>query len=152
MIQGWLNLGDVGVTFTWDQAPHFDLGHGSLFGAVGLQLALAVARREGLSICDECGVFFVPQRQNRPGVPRRCNKPECRQRAAKRESARRRRAVDRALADGSIYQRASDGRWVGVVQVKKAGGANGRKYLYAGTQAEAIEKVKAFETDKEPGQ
>jgi len=95
VVQDWLSLGDVQVHYTWDGHPHFDLGGGNLFGAIGVQLALAVAKRDGLAICDECGEFFIPRRLNRPGSPRRCPKPECRDRAAKRESARRRRARER---------------------------------------------------------
>jgi len=95
VVQQWLLLGDVQVQFTYQDRPHFDLGNGNLFGAIGLQLALAVAKREGLAICDECGRFFVPRRQNKPGTPRRCPRPACRERAAKRDSARRRRARER---------------------------------------------------------
>lgn len=94
VVQRWLTLGDVQVQYAWrGDRPHFDLGGGNLFGALGTQLALAVARKDGLAICDECGCFFVPKRAARPGAPRRC--PNCRDRAAKRESARRRRARER---------------------------------------------------------
>jgi len=99
VVDEWLRLGDVQVQFTWDGIPHFDLGDGNLFGAIGSQLALAVAKRDGLAICDECGEFFIPRRQNKPGTPRRCPKPACRDLAAKREWARRKRAAERGATE-----------------------------------------------------
>jgi len=93
VIDHWLALGDVQVSFTWDGRPHTSFGTGNLFGALGLQLALAVSRTDGLAICDACGHTFIPVRQRRAGSPTYC--PECGPRASKRESARRRRAQER---------------------------------------------------------
>jgi hypothetical protein len=96
-VQSWLTLGDVSVSFSWRMhRPVIDIGSGSLFGALALQLALAVARVDGLDICDNCGRFFIPKRRNPAGTPRRCPDTECRSRMPKRKYAAERRAKEAA--------------------------------------------------------
>src|SRR5258708_2346310 len=55
-----------------------------------------------------------------------------------------RRAVH---GDGTIYQRASDQRWVGSFLVEGR-----RKYVYGKTQREAREKLRKAQADQEQGQ
>ena len=99
-VQEWLELGDAQMSFQWTgDRPQYDLGTGSLFGALALQLSLTVARLDALVICDACGRSYIPRRQNRPGVPRRCPDPECRDRLPKRLYAQRRRAQERQDRD-----------------------------------------------------
>jgi hypothetical protein len=96
-LQEWLRLGGVEVAFDWvGVRPQLSLGGGSLFGALAMQLVLAVAGVDGFALCDECGLPFLPKRRNRPGVPRRC--PEHRDVVPKREYARRKAAERRGEA------------------------------------------------------
>ncbi len=56
----------------------------------------------------------------------------------------------RINGEGSIYQRKSDGRWVGQFKASTASGA-GRRYVYANTQQEALKKLKEEMTRAEAG-
>ena len=47
----------------------------------------------------------------------------------------------RANGEGTVYQRASDGRWVGVATVSLTGGRQQRKSVYGKTRAEAARKL-----------
>ncbi|WP_373068561.1 hypothetical protein [Gemmatimonas sp.] len=96
VVEQWLTIGDVRLRYVWEDRPHFDMAGGTLFGALGIQVALAVARSEGLAICSECGLVYVPKRRSRGDGPTRCPEKACRIDAAKRDSARKRRAAERA--------------------------------------------------------
>ncbi len=60
------------------------------------------------------------------------------------------RPKKRINGEGSIYQRKSDGRWVGQFKAPTASGA-GTRYVYANTQQEALKKLKAEMNRAEAG-
>lgn len=60
-------------------------------------------------------------------------------------------AKRRGHGEGSIYQRESDGRWVGAVDLGWHGGKRKRRYVYGSTQAEVREKVTRLLHDKDRG-
>ncbi len=80
--------GDVGkvrprlvLTPTWRfPEPEF-----SLFGALGMQLAFAVAGERGLAFCSTCCAWFEPGRQLRAGVRHYC--PDCARRGKWRSAS-----------------------------------------------------------------
>ncbi len=52
------------------------------------------------------------------------------------------RKVKRGNGEGSVYQRDSDGRWVGVAEVRGSGrNRRSRKYVYGKTRAEAARRL-----------
>lgn len=53
--------------------------------------------------------------------------------------------------EGSIYQRASDGRWVGSVDLGWVSGVRRRRVVYGATQAEVLAKVRQVQRDVERG-
>ena len=59
--------------------------------------------------------------------------------------------VRRGKGEGSIYQRASDGRWVGIVDLGYVGGKRVRKTVYGKTQREVIAKRKALQASIDSG-
>lgn len=82
-VNEWLAMGDARVAWRWSRGrPQVDLGGDSLFSAMAVQLSLALARVDGLSICDECRRPYPARRRNAPGKPRYC--PSCRNRATSR--------------------------------------------------------------------
>lgn len=82
-LSAWLEKGDARLLVTWPVqatlpvlaigAPIPDRG---VFAALGLQLAMAAGRAEGLSTCTSCGVLFAPTRRPRAGQRTFC--PACR--------------------------------------------------------------------------
>jgi hypothetical protein len=69
---------------------------GGLFGALSVQLAMAVARSEGLAICSACGAAYIPPRRPRVDENNYCE--SCGKRAAWRNAARRYRAQKKRRA------------------------------------------------------
>jgi hypothetical protein len=59
--------------------------------------------------------------------------------------------VRRGKGEGSIYQRASDGRWAGIVDLGYVGGKRVRKTVYGKTQREVIAKRKALQASIDSG-
>ena len=59
--------------------------------------------------------------------------------------------VRRGKGEGSIYQRASDGRWAGIVDLGYVGGKRVRKTVYGKTQREVIAKRKALQASLDSG-
>jgi integrase len=57
----------------------------------------------------------------------------------------------RGKGEGTIYQRESDGRYVGSVQLGYAGGTRKRKTVYGVTRTEVQEKMKAILRDQQQG-
>lgn len=58
----------------------------------------------------------------------------------------------RGNGEGTIYQRAQDGRWYGVITLKDdAGGPVRRKYLSAKTRSEVVRKLKALQRQIDEG-
>jgi Homeodomain-like domain len=79
-----------------DGRPAILLGGGHLFGALAVQLALAICRTEGLGICSACGHSYIPARRPRAGQRQYC--PTCRElkrpvRDAEADYRRRKREV-----------------------------------------------------------
>jgi integrase len=61
-------------------------------------------------------------------------------------------AKRRGNGEGTIYQRAQDGRWYGVITIKDGTGAGvHRKYLSAKTRAEVVRKLKAIQRQIDDG-
>jgi hypothetical protein len=68
-----LRQAQVGVRYSWEHDRailQFD-GAG-LFGALVVQLALAIGRTDGLAVCSGCGVSYVPRRRPRRDRRRYC--------------------------------------------------------------------------------
>src|SRR5436190_9657263 len=57
----------------------------------------------------------------------------------------------RGSRDGSIYQRASDGRWLGVVTISKPGQPRKRKSVVRETRAEVREALKQLQATVDKG-
>lgn len=98
-INEWLAMGNVRPSFGWHgpgsvTSIHLaaaEPAHG-LFGALAVQLMLAVARSDGLAICSACGSSYFPRR--RPSAGRRHYCENCGRGAAVRHASatyRRRR-------------------------------------------------------------
>ena len=92
IISGWLRVGDVRLSMSWEgQQPSLPQGGHSLFGAVAMQMAVAVTGRDALAVCSHCGLRYSPKRQPDPDKPHYC--PACKH-IPKREWARRQREED----------------------------------------------------------
>ena len=91
-VQAWIDLGGVSLRYTWLDGTHPQVifGTNSMFSDLALQLALSVAKQDGLAICDECGRLYIRQRRNAPGVPKRCRRRECKNAAARVSAAKAR--------------------------------------------------------------
>lgn len=57
----------------------------------------------------------------------------------------------RAANEGSVYQRKSDGRWVGTIHLGYEGGRRRRKTVYGATQKEVVQRVRALQSDVDQG-
>jgi hypothetical protein len=78
-LKEWLAIGRVELEPSWDEEPlALRLGVAGLFGALAVQLALAISRTDGLAVCSGCGISYIPSR--RPKANRRRYCPECRRR------------------------------------------------------------------------
>jgi hypothetical protein len=89
-ITNWLRLGQMRASVEWSgREPELFLGGAGLFGAIALQLALAVTRQQGFAICSECWKVYSVKRRPRVGLGRYC--ATCGAKAANREAQRRRR-------------------------------------------------------------
>jgi hypothetical protein len=84
-VRQWLEMGDVAVAFSWTKVPAIRFGSYSLFGALALQVALAVARSQGLAVCMSCGRAYPPTRRPAPNRNNYCQ--DCGKAAAKRDWA-----------------------------------------------------------------
>ncbi len=68
------------------------------------------------------------------------------------EETKRPRRARRAAREGSVYRRASDGKWVGVATVsRRADGRARRRVVYGATQAAALEKLSQLKSDAREG-
>jgi hypothetical protein len=90
VVNEWFTIGNVRPVLTWpsDTRPSVRLGgpvwysgmawvsEAGLFGALAVQLALAVGQSRGFAICDHCRSEYVPERRPRIGQRRFCQ--ECR--------------------------------------------------------------------------
>lgn len=57
----------------------------------------------------------------------------------------------RQRGEGSVFKRASDGKWVGRIDLGVIGGKRRRKTVYGRTQAEAVRKLREARKDAEAG-
>lgn len=57
----------------------------------------------------------------------------------------------RGQDEGGLYQRESDGRWLGAIDLGYVDGKRKRKTVYGKTQAEALGKLKALERERDGG-
>lgn len=89
VLSEWLARAPSQLRLTWEEDPQLQLQPASLTSALVLNLVLAVAKREGLAICSECGVAFIPKR--RPAAGRSSYCPRCGIKAAWRNAQRKRR-------------------------------------------------------------
>lgn len=88
LVNDWMDLGNIRPRlYTEDGRVAVRLGGGeTLFGALAVQLALAISRTDGLAICSACGAPYLPVR--RPSLNRRHYCPDCSKWGAWRDAAR----------------------------------------------------------------
>lgn len=113
-VNGWLELAGVRPFFSWGEGeeatvalgtttlgfstamqkewlPKLSHLHGTtLFGALGIQILMAVSRKEGFAICSACGMPYAPKRRPNPKRRRYCHR--CGLPAAWRNAQQERRA------------------------------------------------------------
>jgi len=77
-INYWLRIGAVKPQLDWSDEgnPQIQLTGYGLFGAMARQLAFAISRIEGFSVCSGCGKPFTPRRRAPKGRRSWC--PACR--------------------------------------------------------------------------
>lgn len=78
--RAWLVMGNVRPTVIWESAhkkPSVQLSGRGLFGALAVQLALAIGQSAGYGICDHCRAQYAPEKR-RPKVGQRHFCPLCR--------------------------------------------------------------------------
>jgi hypothetical protein len=94
VILTWLNW--CRINFWLDENMRLDFYTvPSLFGYLGIQLALVAAGRRGVAVCAGCVEFFSPKRQPTPGRRSYCTKKTC-QLARWRDAQRDHRAGGKA--------------------------------------------------------
>jgi hypothetical protein len=71
-VRPWLAPGNGGVGLALGSSP----GNSPLFGAIAVQLALAVCGAEGFAVCYACKVLYAPPRKPRAGERSYCQ--QCR--------------------------------------------------------------------------
>ena len=101
VVNEWLYTGGVVPALEWRrETPDVELQSNGLFGALAIQLLMAIGRTEKLFICTSCGVPYVPKR--RPARGRRHYCENCGRRAAVRDAnaALRRRRRDKDRREG----------------------------------------------------
>lgn len=99
VVDDWMALGDVRSAFSWPKSgPRVTYAVGGLFGALGLQLMLAVSNVQALVLCSSCGKAYRPRRLPRSG---RHYCPACRRRGIpERDAARDYRVRQRRDREG----------------------------------------------------
>lgn len=85
----WLQMGGVMplVTWTGTRAVAVVFGIHNLFASLAMQLALAIARSDGIAICSSCSTAFVPTRRPVADERRYCH--PCRASGAPQRDAMR---------------------------------------------------------------
>ena len=88
-VREWLSLASLHLDFDWyEEVARFKLTTSGLFGALAMQIALAVSRRSGLGLCSHCGKVEMVERQPRADKNFYCK--ECRtNQASKRQAYKR---------------------------------------------------------------
>lgn len=89
-VQNWLDLGRVHLSFQWDRSGWSTSVSAQtvpgLYGALGCQLMLAIART-AWAICSECGLSYTPPRRPDPNRDNFC--PRCGRKTAVRRASMR---------------------------------------------------------------
>lgn len=88
VIDEWLRWGDLRIVVDWGRTATLKIRSVSLFGAVALEVARAVARAEDLTTCSGCGIAYAPSRTPKPDQNNYC--PECRGKGVPQRDAQRR--------------------------------------------------------------
>ena len=84
----WLRFTGVSPCLEWRrQQPALTLHVGGLFGALAMQLTLAICGTDGLAICSGCGFGYIPNR--RPKVNQKNYCQECREKGVPLRDASR---------------------------------------------------------------
>jgi hypothetical protein len=88
VVNGWADIGGLTLRHKWaiSGAPRIALAGHQLFGALAVQLLLAIGRTNGFAHCSACGKQYTPDRRPPPGRRHYC--PECGRGAAERDAAR----------------------------------------------------------------
>lgn len=74
VIAGWLAIGYATPYLDWSNpSPEIRLSVTGLFGAIGVQLLMALGRSEGFAVCSACGSLFMPSPKPRTGKRRYCD-------------------------------------------------------------------------------
>ncbi len=74
LVNFWLEDGDVRWQCTWEESDFaLTTGVQSLYGAIVIQLALAVGRVEALATCSNCRTAYIPSRKPVEGRRRYCS-------------------------------------------------------------------------------
>ncbi len=91
-VRRWLDLADVRPVFTWSEQPHTGFGVQTLFGALALRVAAALANRtERPKLCRYGDHFYAPRPRERRTTSF-CNAREECKRKRWAENSRRKRA------------------------------------------------------------
>ena len=100
IVNQWLRWGDVRPSLGWKgDRPRVRLGGDGLFGALAVQLMLAVNAGKGVATCTECGQVYAPKRLPNPNRENFCL--DCGRKIALRRAQRRRRERQAAEATGT---------------------------------------------------
>jgi hypothetical protein len=80
VLRDWMHFGDVRISPSWrsnstEVCLSLDIEYGGLFGALTMQLALALTKSDGYAICDGCQHPYFPKRRPRPDRQNFC--PKC---------------------------------------------------------------------------
>jgi hypothetical protein len=85
----WLELGDVRILFDWRGTAGLGYAARSLFGALGLRLALVISKNRSIKVCGYCTTPYVPVARER-AVTQCCSSEACkRARIAANQSRKR---------------------------------------------------------------
>jgi hypothetical protein len=100
-VSEWLRDGWVDIRLSWRSpidGPEVRLGGYKLFGALAVQMMLAVATSDGFAICSGCGALYSPKKRPRAGEDHYCGAPECKKLANRRAQERYRTGRSRPRA------------------------------------------------------
>lgn len=97
VVREWVGLSNVRPAVRWHgDRPRLTLGSGSLFGALTVQLMLAIGRSDGIAHCSACGQPYIPAKRPSATLNHYC--PDCGRAAAVRLASRRYQERKRAAA------------------------------------------------------
>src|SRR5581483_2818562 len=100
LVKYWLEIGDVGLQFTWPDSgePEFRIAGGT-FGLIAFQLMAMLTRSQDIATCSGCGQPYLRQGR-RPKFGQRNYCPDCGVRVANRDRQRALAARRRAQHGG----------------------------------------------------